>query len=195
MKRMFSSSLLFVIFLALACSPENPYPPGLDQAMPGANLAKKAKPASGPKSDAQGACPDLYFKSSKVLRNSAVVTWTSSFVGYDYKMSDPYQVIVDWQVENGTATFARFSGKKKVWTPPKDVGGTWEFDETSGCLTVTLSEMHRSVKSGWAGYIGNGHFKLELNVANANGTVKAKFGVNVHLEDPDSQTRCVEPGS
>ncbi len=116
------------------------------------------------------------------------MTWTSSFGGFDYIMGEGYTVNVAWTVDGGTATFESFVAKPNVWTPKykenrpgKGVNGTWDFVEGTNGLTVIMAKMHRSEEEDWQGYIGNGHFKLELMVDG----VKAKLGVNVHLEDPD----------
>jgi hypothetical protein len=112
-------------------------------------------------------------------------------------MTEDYTVEVAWTVDGGTATFESFVAKPNVWTPKdkkdrigKGVDGNWDFEETTNELTVNMTKMHRSEEEDWQGYIGNGHFKLELLVDG----VKAKLGVNVHLEDPDGgfDPRCLE---
>ncbi|MFQ6114419.1 MAG: hypothetical protein ACE5NG_10105, partial [bacterium] len=74
--------------------------------------------------------------------------------------------------------------------PPKDVNkgaeattrwSTNNRTDSSLDLTVKMEPMHRAIDPDWQGYIGNGHFKLELSVDG----IMVKLGVNVHLEDPD----------
>ncbi len=59
-----------------------------------------------------------------------------------------------------------------------------------------MDPMHRAIDTDpdWEGYIGNGHGKLVLDVTNGT-TVRAKLGLNVHLEDPDDgfDPRCPLP--
>ncbi|MFQ5825352.1 MAG: hypothetical protein ACE5JB_15025, partial [bacterium] len=138
--------------------------------------------------EAQGECPNIFFESSKTLSNGAVVTWTSSFGGFDYTKGTNDTVTVSWSVDPPTVPvmFVSFDENNKVWTPPKDVGGTWDFSPTDppssdSLLTVNMSEMHRAIEPDWHGFIGNGHFKLVLDVDG----IRVKLGVNVHLEDPD----------
>lgn len=182
MKSFFKILFLAIGFLLWSCSQSQISDPSFNETSHQSNLTKGSVGSIG---DLLGDCPDIYYESTKTLKNGAVVTWTSSFGGFDYTMGSPYTVTVTWSVENGSAQFLDFKAKKKVWTPPRDVEGNWLFDDATNELTVTMTQMHRSVQPGWQGYIGNGHFKLELNVTNASGTVKAKLGVNVHLEDPD----------
>lgn len=178
--------ILAVVLLAfLGCNSENPISTSTDQDQAAFDQQGKPKPPRDrdPKDCTEcDANSNIVCTSSKTLSNGATVTWTSSFGGFDYAGGD-YTVTVSWSVVDGSATFTGFDAKKKTWTP-KGVGGTWSTaSSTSLNLTVNMDPMHRAidVDPAWEGYIGNGHFKLELDVDG----VKAKLGVNVHLENPD----------
>ncbi len=170
---------IITLSLALAflgCSNQNPYPTSTDQdqAIIGLSLSKSW----------QGSCPNIFEESTKTLSNGAIVTWTSSFGGYEYVKGTDYTITVSWTVVGGSATFVGFTQKNKNGWTPKGVSGTWgtsNLTASSIDLTVNMDPMHRSVEPDWQGYIGNGHFSLELRVDG----VRAKLGVNVHLEDPD----------
>lgn len=175
-----------LLFL-LACQNDLPSPTAADHGSIAKGLQKRGGGKGGnedQKSDPFGDCPNIYYESSKVLKNGVKVTWTSSFGGFNYERGSDYGVTVTWSVDAGTAEFVSFTAKRKTWTP-KGVNGSSSFDPGTGNLTVSMLPMHRAVEQDWQGYIGNGHFKLELKVTNGNGTVWAKLGVNVHLEDPD----------
>ncbi|MFQ5511784.1 MAG: hypothetical protein ACE5EO_08045 [Candidatus Krumholzibacteriia bacterium] len=149
--------------------------------------------AAGAKGPPVGNCPDIYYESDKTLSNNAVVVWTSSFGGFEYSAGGSYTVTVSWTVTGASSvSYEGFDEKRKAWTPRGSAGG-WSVDDSNASngsidLTVTMSDMHRSVKPNWAGYIANGHFKLQLDVDG----IRAKLGVNIHLEDPDTATtsRC-----
>jgi len=165
--------LAFLAFLG--CSDENRYPTSSDQ-------DRAAIQSFLPKVQG-GTCPDIFEQSTKTLSNGAIVTWTSGFSGYDYGKGTNYTVTVGWTVSGGSATFVSFGQKKEGWTP-KAVNGTWSINNQTANsidLTVNMNPMHRVVQPDWQGFIGNGHFVLELKVDG----VKTKLGVNIHLEDPD----------
>ncbi len=137
-------------------------------------------------------CPNIYEESIDTLNNGVIVTWTSSFGGYEYEKGTDYTVTVGWTVSGGSATFVGFTSRRLLWTPPI-VRGSWSTNNQQASsidLTVTMNPMHRSIGPDWRGYIGNAHFTLNLNVDG----LLAKFGVNVHLEDPDdgNRNRCQE---
>ncbi|MFQ5640390.1 MAG: hypothetical protein ACE5IR_20615 [bacterium] len=186
--------LILVVFLLalLGCGDQNSGLTSAEQDQDVMSLAKKDKDPQGPKKGGPKTClecdsDNIICTSKKTLSNGAIVTWTSSFGGFNYAKGNPYVVTVTWSVAGGSAIFTSFTAKKKIWTP-KGVDGDWDYDD--GSLTVSMDPMHRAIDTepAWQGYIGNGHFKLELLV----GTVKAKMGVNVHLEEPgpDYSPRC-----
>lgn len=197
MRKPITLGLALALLVFLGCGVENPSPTSASvvQEMPG--LAQQSSASLEAPTAAnglpQGACPDIYFESTETLSNGVTLTWTSSFGGFDYNMRDDYPVTVTWSVDSGVATFMDFVDKSNVWTPKdkknrpgKGVDGSWDFDGST--LTVTMTKMHRVEEDDWLGYMGNGHFKLELLVDG----VKVKLGVNVHLEDPDGSfdPRC-----
>lgn len=182
MQRLTASALAVLLLLGAACTDESPVAPAGDGAVPRPVSAK-----SGP----IGSCPDVHYTSSKLLSSGAMVTWTSSFGGFDYARGSDYDVTVSWMVQGGSATFVDLAAKRKAWTP-KGVDGSalWTGDPSTGAVdfTVSMGAMHRVMEPDWRGYIGNGHFKLTLDV----GGELVKLGVNVHLEDPDDgySDRC-----
>lgn len=132
---------------------------------------------------------------STKIKGATTVTWDSSFVETEYTLGQPLTVYVDWQVDAGSASFNGFEAKKKVWTPPKDVKGGWAAAGTNPvALTVTFTELHYDAKRQCL--IGNGHFKLYLNIdQDGNGSQEsiAGYGVNVHVEDSTNPDAAVCP--
>ncbi|MFQ5810769.1 MAG: hypothetical protein ACE5JM_14230 [Armatimonadota bacterium] len=185
MRHVIATGLAVLLVSTLGCSDDYPTATGEDLAAP--------RPASA-KAGPFGTCPDIYYESDKTLDNGAIVTWRSSFGGFNYTQGQPYTVTVVWGVQGGSATFVGFGPKNRAWTP-KGVGGTvpgTAYPGSTGSnsmdLTVNMNPMHWAVEPDWQGYIGNGHFKLELDVDG----IATKLGVNVHLEDPDGSygDRC-----
>lgn len=197
MKNFIALSFSIILLTFFGCSEENPYLTSTEQDKNVTDLYREASPSENP----QGECPNIFYESLKILSNDVVVTWTSSFAEFDYTKGADSTVTVRWSVVPTTAsvTFVSLYEKKKVWTPPKDVNKDindelrWSFNYGTGDsldLTVKMDPMHRAIDPDWKGYIGNGHFKLELKVDG----IKVKLGVNVHLEDPDDgfTPRCPE---
>lgn len=181
-------TICFAVFFwaFLGCRDENLYQNGTKQAQDVADRSQETLSTE----QLQGECPNIFFESTKQLSNGAEVTWTSSFGGFDYEKGTPYTVTVTWKTMGASATFVDFAERNKVWTPPKDVNkgaeattrwSTNNRTDSSLDLTVKMEPMHRAIDPDWQGYIGNGHFKLELSVDG----IMVKLGINVHLEDPD----------
>lgn len=159
-----------------------------------------------------GACPNVYYETTDTLPNGAIVTWRSAFGGFEYDLTNPaYTVNEIWTVTGGPTVTAADLGTRKnsknTWTPRSKndpANGTFSIANvgtTSLDLTVNFSEMHQGDEDidgdgvlDWIGEIGNGHFHLVLDFD--DGT-QAKFGVNVHAEDPDPASpipsRCIDP--
>ncbi|MFQ5398430.1 MAG: hypothetical protein ACE5E7_02405 [Anaerolineae bacterium] len=126
-------------------------------------------------------------KQSTKRKGATTVTWDSSFVETEYTLERPLTVGVDWIAGLGSATFNSFEGKKKIWTP-KGVNGAWSVQGTNPVqLTVTFTDLHYDAKRQC--FIGNGHFKLYLNIDKdglpGEETI-AGYGVNVHVEQSAS---------
>ena len=157
-----------------------------------------------------GGCTDIYYESDALLPNGVTVNWRSAFGGFEYQILADYTATVVWWLNDGTAeaSFVDFGerSKGKTFTPRGRDSAEGDIShnnlvESWGTLdmTVKMYEMHWAVDPAFdetpkfQGDIGNGHFWLILDVDNGSGhTVRAKLGVNVHLEDPDNgiDNRC-----
>ncbi len=152
-----------------------------------------------------GACPNyVWYETTETLNNGATVTWRSAFGVFDYMFNTPYAVAQLVSASNGPAVSAvsmsTRRNTKNTWTPrsKKDpADGDWSFADPD--LTATFTAMHRGDEVDpvtgdliWAGLIGNGHFFLLVDFDDGS---SAKFGVNIHFEDPDDTFghRCVDP--
>ncbi|MFQ5652236.1 MAG: hypothetical protein ACE5IY_20085, partial [bacterium] len=88
MKRLIVIGLSLVFLALLGCSDENPYPTNTtgDRIELAKKGPKNPKPPKGDPKDCTE-CDEnknIVCTSSKTLSNGAVVTWTSSFGGFDY---------------------------------------------------------------------------------------------------------------
>jgi len=121
---------------------------------------------------------------------ATIITWESSFVDLDYSVGDMITLTVNWTVEEGAAEFDDFvlrsyTPKSKmdpaIGTDPVSAGLT----DNSVTVTFWFSELHLDDNNFVD--IGNGHYKLYLNVdEDGDGTPEtvAGYGVNIHVEDP-----------
>ncbi len=129
------------------------------------------------------------------IKGATTVTWDSSFVETEYTVGQPLTVDVDWHVDAGSASFHSFGAKRNTWTPKKDVDGTWSTSGTNPVtLTVTFNKLHYDARRQCL--IGNGHFKLYLNIdKDGDGSEEsvAGYGVNVHVEQSTNPAAQVCP--
>ena len=128
---------------------------------------------------------------------STTVTWDSSFHDLTYSSPRLITVTVNWNVDNGTATYAdlllnSFSPKSKK-DPANGIMATPAVNSNnpdgSGEVTFQFrfTELHYDIERDT--YIGNAHFQLMLNVdKNGDGSPDrvVGFGVNVHVEGVES---------
>ncbi len=128
-------------------------------------------------------------------KGATTITWDSSFVETAYTKDQPLKVDVNWKVDAGSASFNKFEAKRNTWTPKKDVNGTWlASGENPVTLTVTFNDLHYDARRQC--WIGNGHFKLYLNIDKDGDGIEdsvAGYGVNVHVEQSTNPNASVCP--
>lgn len=137
---------------------------------------------------------------------ATTVEWTSSFQDLDYELGTTVTIDISWNVPAGLAALDEdepFAPRFPFFTPkdPFDpVGGEMElvgFDTDARTVTVkvTFTALHISAEE--MSDKGNAHMSIFLFVdEDDNGAVESrvKLGVNLHVEDPDSQGDRQKPG-
>lgn len=158
-------------------------------------------------------------ETSTKAKGATTITWESSFADFKYAEGTPITMTVNWTVDAGAAAFDSFALKHFTPKSKKDpADGTvlsicgptsatvvCKSNDTTciPCSTppegqvivdFAFAELHLDKERDCA--IGNAHFKLFLWVdKDGNGTTDslAGFGVNVHVEDPQTSTTVCSP--
>lgn len=129
------------------------------------------------------AVADVQIQRSTKSKGATTVSWNSSFVhqGFDCLPITLTEGHLDIVVESGDAAFLAFLGRNKVFTPPKDVTGSYVADESF--FKVEVDSLHFDEDLGV--WIGNVHLKMRMEVDKdglPGREARADFGVNLHLE-------------
>ena len=123
-------------------------------------------------------------------KGSTTITWDSSFHDMDYTLGNVINVVIDWDVDLGAATYDGFALRRYTPKSKKDpADGTPLTVTYSGGNSVSVSfsfnKLHydqiRNVE------VGNAHLKLFLMIdenGDGNPETRVGYGVNVHVEDP-----------